>query len=106
LLTPFFRFYFFNAYTRILSPAVKPKIALPPATCGGLLFMGEGDGSFNAYSSSTGDLLWHDKVDAGVNAPPISYEIDGVQYVAVVAGGNAIFGFTAGDNILVYALKK
>jgi glucose dehydrogenase len=29
-----------------------------------------------------------------------------VQYVAVVAGGNAIFGFTAGDNILVYTLKK
>ena len=76
------------------------------ATRGGLLFMGEGDGSFNAYNSSTGDLLWQDKVDAGVNAPPISYEIDGVQYVAVVAGGNAIFGFTAGDNILVYALKK
>lgn len=76
------------------------------ATRGGLLFMGEGDGSFNAYDSSSGDLLWHDKADAGVNAPPISYEIDGVQYVAVVAGGNAIFGFTAGDNILVYALKK
>ena len=76
------------------------------ATRGGLLFMGEGDGRFNAYNSSTGDLLWQDKGDAGVNAPPISYEIDGVQYVAVVAGGNAIFGFTAGDNILVYALKK
>jgi glucose dehydrogenase len=76
------------------------------ATRGGLLFMGEGDGSFNAYNSSTGDLLWQDKVNAGVNAPPISYEIDGVQYVAVVAGGNAIFGFTAGDNILVYTLKK
>jgi glucose dehydrogenase len=75
-------------------------------TQGGLLFMGEGDGRFNAYNSSTGDLLWQDKVDAGVNAPPISYEIDGVQYVAVVAGGNAIFGFEAGDNIMVYALKK
>jgi len=41
-----------------------------------------------------------------VNAPPVSYEIDGVQYVAVAAGGNAIFGFTPGDNIVVYALKK
>jgi len=76
------------------------------ATHGNLLFMGEGDGSFNAYNSSTGDLLWQAKVDAGVNAPPISYEIDGVQYVAVVAGGNAIFGYTAGDNIVVYTLKK
>lgn len=76
------------------------------ATRGGLLFMGEGDGSFNAYNSSTGDLLWQDKTDAGVNAPPISYEVDGEQYVAVAAGGNAIFGFTAGDKVLVYKLKK
>jgi PQQ-dependent dehydrogenase (methanol/ethanol family) len=76
------------------------------ATRGGLVFMGEGDGKFNAYNSNTGDLLWQAKVDAGVNAPPISYEIDGVQYVAVVAGGNAIFGFPAGDNVLVYALGQ
>lgn len=76
------------------------------ATRGNLLFMGEGDGSFNAYNSRSGDLLWQAKVDAGVNAPPISYEIDGEQYVAVAAGGNAIFGYTAGDNIVVYKLKK
>lgn len=76
------------------------------ATRGGLLFMGEGDGHFNAYNSNTGDLLWQAKVDAGVNAPPISYEIDGVQYVAVAAGGNAIFGFPSGDNVVVYALGK
>lgn len=76
------------------------------ATRGGLVFMGEGDGKFNAYHNETGDLLWQAKVDAGVNAPPISYEVDGVQYVAVAAGGNAIFGFPAGDNILVYALPK
>lgn len=76
------------------------------ATRGGLVFMGEGDGKLNAYNSNTGNLLWQAKVDAGVNAPPISYEIDGVQYVAVVAGGNAIFGFPAGDNVLVYTLGK
>ena len=76
------------------------------ATRGGLLFMGEGSGNFNAYNSQTGALLWQTKVDAGVNAPPISYEVDGVQYVAVAAGGNAIFGYTAGDNIVVYALPK
>ena len=74
------------------------------ATRAGLLFMGEGNGNFNAYNSQTGDLLWQTKVDAGVNAPPISYAIDGEQYVAVAAGGNAIFGFTPGDNIVVYKL--
>jgi len=74
------------------------------ATKGGLLFMGEGNGNFNAYSSNSGERLWQTKVDAGVNAPPISYEIDGVQYIAVAAGGNAIFGYAAGDNMMVYAL--
>lgn len=76
------------------------------ATRGGLIFMGEGDGYFNAYASDSGELLWQAKADAGVNAPPISYEIDGEQYVAVAAGGNAIFGYPAGDNVLVYKLKK
>lgn len=75
------------------------------ATQSGLLFMGEGDGNFNAYNSQNGALLWQTKTDAGVNAPPISYEIDGEQYVAVVAGGNSIFGYTYGDNVLVYRLK-
>ncbi|MCX7187329.1 MAG: PQQ-binding-like beta-propeller repeat protein [Methylophilales bacterium] len=76
------------------------------ATQGGLLFMGEGNGNFNAYSSHSGEKLWQTKVDAGVNAPPISYEIDGVQYIAVAAGGNAIFGYAAGDNMMVYALPR
>jgi glucose dehydrogenase len=76
------------------------------ATKTGLLFMGEGDGHFNAYSSADGKLLWQAQADAGVNAPPISYEVDDVQYVAVAAGGNSIFGFTFGDNVLVYRLKK
>ncbi|MDO9150375.1 MAG: PQQ-binding-like beta-propeller repeat protein [Methylotenera sp.] len=74
------------------------------ATRGELVFMGEGSGHFNAYNSKTGQLIWQTKVTAGVNAPPISYEIDGVQYVAVAAGGNAIFGFPSGDQILVYTL--
>jgi len=84
----------------------QPLIGGLLATKSQLLFMGEGNGNFNAYNSNTGELLWQAKVEAGVNAPPISYEIDGVQYIAVAAGGNAIFGYTAGDNIMVYTLKK
>ena len=84
----------------------QPLVGGLLATSSGLLFMGEGNGNFNAYNSNTGDLLWQTKVDAGVNAPPISYEIDGVQYVAVVAGGNSIFGYATGDNIVVYRLAK
>ena len=84
----------------------QPLIGGLLATRSDLLFMGEGNGNFNAYSSTTGNLLWQAKVDAGVNAPPITYEIDGVQYIAVAAGGNSIFGYKTGDSIVVYALGK
>jgi glucose dehydrogenase len=84
----------------------QPLVGGVLATAGGLVFTGEGNGSFNAYDQQTGALLWQAKADAGVNAPPIAYEIDGVQYVAVAAGGNSIFGYKQGDNILVYSLSK
>ena len=84
----------------------QPLIGGVLATHGNLLFMGEGNGNFNAYQNQTGNLLWTTKVDAGVNAPPITYEIDGVQYIAVAAGGNAIFNYKTGDIVAVYALPK
>jgi PQQ-dependent dehydrogenase (methanol/ethanol family) len=76
------------------------------ATAGGLLFVGEGNGNFNAYDSQTGQLLWQDKSDFGVNAPPISYTINGQQYIAVASGGNSILGYKQGDAVLVYKLGQ
>ena len=84
----------------------QPLVGGVLATAGGLVFTGEGNGNFAAYDASNGSLLWQAKADAGVNAPAISYEIDGIQYIAVAAGGNAIFGYKQGDNVLVYALGK
>lgn len=49
--------------------------------------------------------MWQANAEAGVNAPPMTYEIDGVQYIAVAAGGNQIFGFKQGDELKVFALK-
>jgi glucose dehydrogenase len=84
----------------------QPLIGGVLATSGGVLFTGEGDGHFNAYNSQTGELLWQTKSEFGVNAPPITYAIDGVQYIAVASGGNSIFGYKQGDAVLVYALPK
>ena len=84
----------------------QPLLGGVLATAGGLVFIGEGDGHFNAYNSQTGEMLWQAKSEFGVNAPPITYNIDGVQYVAVASGGNAIFGYKQGDAVLVYALPK
>src|SRR5690606_12271314 len=71
----------------------RPMVGGVLATAGGLVFTGEGTGSFNAYDSATGELLWQARAEAGVNAPPITYQVDGKQYIAVAAGGNSLFGF-------------
>jgi len=82
----------------------QPLIGGVLATAGGLLFMGEGSGNFNAYNTQSGALLWQAKSAFGVNAPPVTYVIDGVQYVAVASGGSSIFGYKQGDTLLVYSL--
>ncbi len=82
----------------------QPLIGGVLATKGNLVFTGEGNGNFNAYDAIDGRVLWQSKSDAGVNAPPISYEINGNEYIAVAVGGNAIFGYKQGDSLKVYRL--
>ncbi|MDP6516653.1 MAG: PQQ-binding-like beta-propeller repeat protein [Alphaproteobacteria bacterium] len=74
------------------------------ATAGGLVFMGEGEGYLNAYDSATGARRWRFQCGAGVNAPPITYSVAGVQYVVVAAGGHHLFGFPQGDALIAFAL--
>ncbi|HUU73080.1 MAG TPA: PQQ-binding-like beta-propeller repeat protein [Burkholderiales bacterium] len=74
------------------------------ATSGGLVFMGQGTGEFSAFDSATGEHLWSFNCGAGVNAPPITYEIDGTQYVTVAAGGHNLFGFPRGNALMTFAL--
>jgi glucose dehydrogenase len=84
----------------------QPLVGGLLATAGQLVFMGEGNGRLNAYDARNGKTLWSDQLDAGVNAPPITYQIDGVQYIAVAAGGSQIFGYKQGDLLQVYRLSK
>lgn len=76
------------------------------ATSGGVVFMGQGTGEFSAFDSATGEQLWSFNCGAGVNAPPITYEIDGIQYVTVAAGGHNLFGFPRGNSVITFALPK
>jgi glucose dehydrogenase len=82
-----------------------PMVGGALTTAGNLVFTGEGNGKFDAFQSETGKLLWQYQANYGVNAPPISYAINGKQYIAVAAGGNKIFGYKTGDEILVFALE-
>ncbi len=56
------------------------------ATAGNLVFQGQGTGEFNAYAADTGAKLWSFDAQAGVIAQPITYSVDGKQYVTVIAG--------------------
>lgn len=83
----------------------QPLIGGVLATAGNLVFTGEGNGQFNAYHMQTGELLWQGKSEAGVNAPPITYTVDGQQYIAVASGGSSIFGYKQGDAVTAFAIK-
>jgi quinohemoprotein ethanol dehydrogenase len=56
------------------------------ATAGGLVFQGTTDGRLVAYDDRTGKTLWSSPTGVGIMAPPISYAVDGTQYVAVLGG--------------------
>ncbi len=86
--------------------APQPMIGGVLATAGNLVFTGEGNGWFDAFDAKSGDRVWRFNLGAGVNAPPISYEVDGTQYIAVAAGGNFQLGFQRGDVIAIFKLNQ
>jgi PQQ-dependent dehydrogenase (methanol/ethanol family) len=82
----------------------QPMIGGILATSGGLVFTGEGNGSFKAYDSANGKVLWEFQAGAGVNAPPSSYTVDGKQYIVVGAGGNGKIDSRPGDAIIAFTV--
>lgn len=86
------------------------------ATAGDLVFFASPDRTFRAYDAKTGDLLWQQVLPATMNSAPISYEVDGTQYIAVPVGGanQALTAQTKGTpptvqgsgSLFVYALPQ
>jgi len=77
------------------------------ATAGNLVFMGNGQGDvLSAYDAKSGAKLWSFDAKTGVFAAPITYELDGVQYVAASVGGAAQGDYFAPTDarMLVFAL--
>jgi len=67
------------------------------ATAGNVLFAASRDGNLLALDSRSGDHLWHFATGAAMAASPISYAVDGRQYVAIAAG-NVVYAFDLGDR--------
>lgn len=80
------------------------------ATGGGLVLQGTAVGDMKAYNSTSGEELWSYPIQTGAIAPPITYELDGKQYVAIVAGWGGVYGLLSGavpnhSRLLVFSLE-
>jgi alcohol dehydrogenase (cytochrome c) len=62
------------------------------STAGGLVFTGDAEGNFMALEAASGKVLWHFQCGASVYSSPMSFAVDGQQYVAIAAG-SALFTF-------------
>jgi alcohol dehydrogenase (cytochrome c) len=82
----------------------QPLIGGVLATAGDLVFNGEANGWFKAFNAQNGKELWKYNCGAGVNAPAVSYMVNGKQYVAVAAGGNNQIDAKRGNSVFVFAL--
>jgi alcohol dehydrogenase (cytochrome c) len=74
-------------------------------TAGGLVFRGEPDGNVLAIDAKTGAELWRFQTAFGADAPPVVYEVDGEQYVAIAVGGNQLSGTPFGDSLWAFSLN-
>jgi alcohol dehydrogenase (cytochrome c)/quinohemoprotein ethanol dehydrogenase len=77
-------------------PHATPTNGGTLATAGNLVFQGTSLGEFRAYSADTGKQLWSFATQSGVLAAPITYRIDGEQYVAVMVGWGGLWDVVAG----------
>jgi quinohemoprotein ethanol dehydrogenase len=67
------------------------------STAGNLVFQGTGHASFDARRATDGELLFTTPVHTGIVAPPVTYLVDGEQYVAVLAGWGGGFALASAD---------
>ncbi len=84
------------------------------ATGGGLLFGGDANGRFRAFDQETGDILWEINLGSPVSGYPVSFAVNGRQYVAVATGTGAGINLrmtpelkpSTGNNLFVFALPE
>jgi alcohol dehydrogenase (cytochrome c) len=73
-------------------------------THGNLVFVGRNNGELQAYDAKSGDQLWAFQTGAGANSTPTYFEMNGHEYLAFAAGGNALAASAHGDNLWLFGL--
>ena len=84
-----------------------PSLGGPMTTAGGVAFLtSTADYFIRAYDVTNGKQLWESRLPAGGQSTPMSYAVDGKQYVVTAAGGHGSFGTKIGDYVIAYALPN
>lgn len=84
-----------------------PGLGGPVITAGGVVFLSATiDNYLRAYDLTTGRQIWEHRLPAGGQATPMTYMIDGRQYVVQVAGGHGSIGTDTGDFVVAFALPR
>ena len=83
-----------------------PGMGGPIITAGGLIFIGStADEKFRAFDIETGEELWKVKLPTAAMATPMTYEVQGRQYVVIAAGGHqAYYPQNKSDHVLAFTL--
>lgn len=82
-----------------------PNLGGSIQTAGGVAFIGATmDKDFRAFDTETGKELWRYELPNVANATPMTYSINGKQYVVVAAGGHKAMGNEAGDSLVAFTL--
>jgi quinoprotein glucose dehydrogenase len=87
-------------------PPGSVSLGGPITTAGGLVFIaGTTDARIRAFDIETGEQLWTAALPAAGNATPMTYEVNGKQYLVIAAGGNKnIPEESLGDAVVAFAL--
>jgi alcohol dehydrogenase (cytochrome c) len=77
-----------------------PRFSGVLSTGGGVVFSGSLTGEFEAFDADTGKKLWQFQTGSGIEGQPVTWQQDGVQYVAVTSGYGGVYSLFSGDERL------
>jgi alcohol dehydrogenase (cytochrome c) len=83
--------------TKWEEPSDIPRFSGVLSTGGGLVFSGRLTGEFEAFDADTGKKLWQFQTGSGIEGQPVTWEQDGVQYVAIASGYGGVYSLFSGD---------
>jgi quinoprotein glucose dehydrogenase len=95
-----------------VAPAPVPNLKLGVPSMGGAIVTASGlvfvaaaaDDYLRAFAIKTGEELWRGRLPAGGQATPMTYQLDGKQYIVIAAGGHGGMQTTRGDYVVAFAL--